>query len=106
MAEVNSMFRPTRLIAYVGGALLAFILFILWPACMAAIKSMDLANFTGWVIVSMVWAFAAGAFLIIVPPIQEILSARKVKKRKDGEVNRQKPAVFMNEKPGSIETMF
>ena len=104
LKEVNAKFKTAKITAYVGGVVLALVLFILWPALMTTVKTMDLSNFTGWVIVSMVWAYLAAAFLIFVPPIQEALGAVKMKKEAEMKRGRRKFSFYDPSKKSADDT--
>ena len=70
-------FRAAKITAYVAAVLFTILFVVIWPGCMLSVDILDLSGFNTWTTMSRVWAFAAAAFIIIVPMYQEVKAILK-----------------------------
>ena len=59
--------------AYLLGTLFSVLISILWPALMQLVGVFDCVAFNVWTIVVIVLAVGSAVYLILVPPIAEII---------------------------------
>ncbi|XP_064641869.1 uncharacterized protein LOC135496466 [Lineus longissimus] len=78
LAEVEETFKNAKYIAYVGAALITFVLVVLWPCCMLTIDVMTQSQFSQWVYFSVGWTFIAALFITVMPLMNEFISIRGV----------------------------
>ncbi|XP_013412874.1 urea-proton symporter DUR3-like [Lingula anatina] len=77
LEDVTKTFTLAKKLSIWGSVTLSVVFILIWPAIMATLGSLDLHLFRLWVITSMVWAFCAGAFILIMPLVNEIYEIRK-----------------------------
>merc|ERR1712106_56893 len=88
-------FRAAKITAYVAAVLFTLLFVCIWPGCMLSVDILDLTGFNTWTTMSRVWAFAAAAFIIIVPMYQEVkailkqIAQNKKDKRREEEHTNQ-----------------
>jgi len=70
-------FRAAKITAYVAAVLFTILFVVIWPGCMLSVDILDLSGFNTWTTMSRAWAFAAAAFIIIVPMYQEVKAILK-----------------------------
>jgi len=70
-------FRTAKITAYVAAMLFTLLFVVIWPGSMLSIDILDKTGFNAWTTLSRLWAFAACAFITIVPMYQEIKAVIK-----------------------------
>jgi len=87
---VINKFRMAKIISYIAAICFTALFVCIWPGSMLSVDILDLSGFLVWTTISRVWAFAAAAFIIIVPMCQEVLAIhRQMKKNKADESTQQ-----------------
>ncbi len=69
---VIQKFRAAKLTAYGAGLAFTALFIFIWPGSMLSVDVLKLDGFNAWTILSRVWGLVAGAFIIIVPLVQEV----------------------------------
>ncbi|KAJ8306847.1 hypothetical protein KUTeg_014931 [Tegillarca granosa] len=86
--EMSTIFRKSRLIAYIGGAFGLFMFLVVLPGCMISFEILTFNQFSNWIIFCQIWVLCGACFAILVPPIEEITQILK-------QYSRNKRNVYM-----------
>nr|KAG5711633.1 hypothetical protein BaRGS_016815 [Batillaria attramentaria] len=77
--ELDTMFRSAKLLAYIGGAVSIVLFIIVIPGVMASLHVMSDTQFQVWVTSLQVWCFLMALVVILVAPVEEIITiARQI----------------------------
>lgn len=79
--EMSTIFRKSRLIAYIGGAVGLFMFLVVLPGCMLSFEILTFEQFSNWILFCQIWVLCGACFAILVPPIEEITQILKQYKK-------------------------
>ena len=75
-------FRAAKITSYIAAVCFTVLFVVIWPGSMLSIDIFDLQQFNTWTVISRCWAFAASAFIVLVPMFQEVKAVLKQLGRK------------------------
>jgi len=70
-------FRAAKITSYIAAVCFTVLFVVIWPGSMLSIDIFDLQQFNTWTVISRCWAFAASAFIVLVPMFQEVKAVLK-----------------------------
>jgi len=70
-------FRAAKITSYIAAVCFTVLFVVIWPGSMLSIDIFDLQQFNTWTVISRGWAFAASAFIVVVPMFQEVKAVLK-----------------------------
>merc|ERR1711988_1475552 len=70
-------FRAAKITSYIAAVCFTVLFVVIWPGSMLSIDIFDLKQFNTWTVISRGWAFAASAFIVVVPMFQEVKAVLK-----------------------------
>merc|ERR1712110_949625 len=70
-------FRTAKITSYIAAVCFTILFVVIWPGSMLSIDIFDLQQFNTWTVISRCWAFAASAFIVLVPMFQEVKAVLK-----------------------------
>ncbi|XP_021367074.1 uncharacterized protein LOC110459236 [Mizuhopecten yessoensis] len=84
-SNMATIFRPAKLIAYVGGGISVLFFLVVFPAVMLSYDVLTFSQFSGWLTACQVWCMVGAAFAIIAPPAEEIIQVWRQHRKNNTE---------------------
>lgn len=89
-----TIFRPAKLVAYIGGSVSVILFLVVFPGIMLSFEVLTYDQFSSWLTACQVWVMIGAAFAIIAPPTEEVIQVWRQYKRNKHSKTRQ---VYENE---------
>ncbi|XP_070197555.1 uncharacterized protein [Littorina saxatilis] len=72
--ELDTVFRGAKLMAYIGGSISIALFIVIIPCVMMPMHVLSEGQFRGWVIALQFWCFFMAIVVIVVVPVEEIVT--------------------------------
>lgn len=85
--HMSKIFRKSKYIAYIGGAIGLSIFLVVLPGVMLSFGILTFNQFSNWILFFQVWVICGACFAIFVPPFEEIVQIWKQYRKNEEHIH-------------------